>query len=84
MTPNDSLTGPSIGLIVGDEIAAFRAIVEGTAKETGESFFQALVEHLAQAIGVSYAFVAEFAGVKTRVRTLAYWTRDRIAREHRV
>jgi formate hydrogenlyase transcriptional activator len=55
------------------EIAALRAIVEGTARSTGEAFFQSLVSHLASAIGVSYAFVAEFAGVATRVRTLAYW-----------
>jgi PAS domain S-box-containing protein len=55
------------------EIAALRAIVEGTARSTGEAFFQSLVRHLATAIGVSYAFVAEFAGVATRVRTLAYW-----------
>jgi len=56
-----------------NEIAALRAIVEGTARSTGEAFFQSLVRHLASTIGVSYAFVAEFAGVTTRVRTLAYW-----------
>ena len=39
-----------------------RAIVEGTARSTGEVFFESLVRHLATAIGVSYAFVAEFAG----------------------
>jgi formate hydrogenlyase transcriptional activator len=57
----------------GDEMAALRAIVEGTARDTGEVFFQSLVRHLATAIGVDYAFVAEFAGKRTRVRTLAYW-----------
>src|SRR5262245_31700126 len=56
-----------------EEIAALRAIVEGTARSTGEDFFASLVRHLALAIGVSYAFVAEFAGVTTRVRTLALW-----------
>ena len=61
-----------------DEVAALRAIVEGTARSTGEVFFQSLVRHLASAIGVSYAFVAEFAGAPTRVRTLAYWGRGRI------
>jgi formate hydrogenlyase transcriptional activator len=63
---------------VGDdhEIAALRAIVEGTARNTGEVFFESLVSHLARAMGVSYAFVAEFAGVKERVRTLAYWSKD--------
>ncbi len=55
------------------EIAALRAIVEGTARNTGEVFFESLVRHLARAIGVSYAFVAEFAGGNERVRTLAFW-----------
>jgi len=62
----------------GDEIAALRAIVEGTARGTGEIFFQSLVRHLATAIGVDYAFVAEFADKRTRVRTLAYWGKGEI------
>ncbi len=61
-----------------DELTALKAIVEGTACNTGEEFFQSLVRHLSRAIDVHYAFVAEFAAVKTRVRTLAYWFRDRI------
>ena len=61
-----------------DEVAALRAIVEGTAGHTGTEFFQALVRHLASAVGTRYAFVAEFAG-GTRARTLAFWFRDRIA-----
>lgn len=60
-----------------DEIAALRAIVEGTARHTGQEFFQSLVRHLAAAVGTRYAFVAEFAG-GTQARTLAYWFRDRI------
>jgi PAS domain S-box-containing protein len=61
-----------------DEIVALRAIVEGTAGGTGADFFELLVRHLASAIGVNYAFVAEFAGVATRVRTLAYCANGRI------
>ena len=49
-----------------DELAALKAIVEGTACNTGEEFFQSLVRHLSRAIDVHYAFVAEFAAVKTR------------------
>src|SRR6516165_9884372 len=60
-----------------DEVAALRAIVEGTAHATGEVFFQSLVRHLATAVGARYAFVAEFAG-GTRARTLAFWFRDHI------
>jgi PAS domain S-box-containing protein len=58
------------------EVAALRAIVEGTARHTGQEFFQSLVRHLAAAVGTGYAFVAEFLG-GMRVRTLAYWARDR-------
>jgi GAF domain-containing protein len=65
-------------LATRDEIPALRAIVEGTAHGTGEEFFQTLVRHLAGAIDVHYAFVAEFAEVNTRARTLAYWARDDI------
>ena len=64
--------------LADDEVAALRAIVEGTARSTGAEFFQTLVQHLSRAIDVRYAFVAEFADVNTRVRTLAYWSRDRI------
>jgi PAS domain S-box-containing protein len=60
-----------------DDVAALRAIVEGTARHTGQEFFQSLVRHLAQAVGSRYAFVAEFAG-QGRARTVAYWFRDRI------
>jgi PAS domain S-box-containing protein len=57
-----------------DEVAALRAIVEGTARHTGEEFFRSLVRNLSAATGVPSAFVAEFAGSNTRVRTIAYWT----------
>src|ERR671935_802280 len=62
---------------ISGELGALRAIVEGTARHTGQEFFQSLVRHLAAAVGTRYAFVAEFAG-GTRARTLAYWFRDRI------
>src|SRR6516162_8064756 len=62
----------------GEEIVALRAMVEGTARGTGAAFFQSLVRHLAAAVKVSYAFVAEFADVNTRARTLAYWAKDHI------
>ena len=61
-----------------DEIAALRAIVEGTARNTGSAFFESLVEHLASALSVKFAFVAEFARSQARVRTLAYWGKGRI------
>jgi PAS domain S-box-containing protein len=67
--------------IADDEVAVLRAIVEGTAHSTGAEFFQTLVRHLAAAVGAHYAFVAEFASptASTRVRTIAFWAKDRIA-----
>jgi PAS domain S-box-containing protein len=62
-----------------DDLRAFRAIAEGTAHGTGQEFFRSLVRHLASAIDVHYAVVAEPADVPTRVRTIAFWARDRIA-----
>jgi formate hydrogenlyase transcriptional activator len=61
-----------------DDLAILRAIVEGTASSTGEEFFQDLVRHLASAIGVPFAAISEFAGVNTRVRTLAFGARGQI------
>ena len=55
------------------ELAALRAIMEGTAQYTGEEFFLSLVRNLSIATGVANTFIAEFAGTKTRVRTLAFW-----------
>ena len=55
-----------------DELAALRAIVEGTARSTGDEFFKTLVRHLAGALGVQHAMVAEFV-TATRVRALSYW-----------
>jgi PAS domain S-box-containing protein len=62
-----------------DEVETLRALVEGTATGTGEEFFRSLVRHLAAATGTRHAFVAEFADVNTRVRTLAYWSGGAIA-----
>jgi formate hydrogenlyase transcriptional activator len=44
-----------------------------TADKIGEEFFSQLVKHVALALNVAYAFVAEFAGSPTRVRTIALW-----------
>jgi PAS domain S-box-containing protein len=61
-----------------DDLEALRTVVEGTAGSTGEEFFKELVRHLATALGVPFAAISEFAGVNTRVRTLAFWARGRI------
>jgi formate hydrogenlyase transcriptional activator len=52
---------------------AFRSIVEATADKAGLEFLRHLVKNLANSLGVTYAFVAEFAGSSDRVRTIALW-----------
>jgi formate hydrogenlyase transcriptional activator len=59
--------------IEDDEIGALREIVAGTASETGTQFFQHLVQHLAKAMDVGYAFIAEFIK-PNRARSVAFWT----------
>lgn len=54
--------------------AAVRTFVEGTGAATGDEFFRSVVRHLALALGVRLAFVAEITDVhRTRARTLALW-----------
>ena len=54
MSDNQSaFESPSI-----DELAALRAIVEGTARSTGDEFFRTLVRHLASALGVGHSMGA--------------------------
>jgi len=55
--------------------ATLRAIVDGLDAEIGERFFASLVQHLAAALGVQYAFVSEIHADRTRFRTLAVWGR---------
>ncbi len=72
-SPSPSQTAPAEDATPsGDEMAALRAIVEGTASVSGEEFFRSLVWHLAAATDTRHAFVAEFLG-GTRVRTIAFW-----------
>jgi PAS domain S-box-containing protein len=75
---DDAVLSPGVA---GDEFAALRAIVEGTAHSTGAEFFETLVRHVAAAMNVHYAFVAEFASATTttRARTIAFWAKDHIA-----
>lgn len=44
-----------------DELAALRSIVEGTATETGESFFSALVTNLSRTMGTMGAWIALYS-----------------------
>jgi transcriptional regulator with GAF, ATPase, and Fis domain len=56
------------------ESELLKHLAEGTAHSTGTDFFRSLVQHLASALGVRYAFVTQCTDVTlTRVRTLAFW-----------
>ncbi|MGD8291666.1 MAG: hypothetical protein PVF37_08165 [Desulfobacterales bacterium] len=48
-------------------------ILEGTAKETGEAFFAALVENLAKAMKTHSAWVTEYIETSEQLRALAFW-----------
>lgn len=50
---------------------ALQKLVAGTATTTGEDFFPALVQHIAEALNVSYAVVTEKSG--NQLHTLAFW-----------
>ena len=65
-------------LDIGDEDAALRLIVEGTARETGDRFFDALVENLAQALHTRSAWVTEYIAETRRLRALAFWVDGRL------
>ena len=52
---------------------ALRAILEGTATETGQQFFSALVQNLAKALGTHGAWVTEYFPELRRLRALAFW-----------
>ena len=55
-----------------DADAALRTILEGTATETGERFFAALVQNLAQALNTHGAWVTEYIEEERRLRALAF------------
>ncbi len=54
---------------------ALRSIVQGTATQTGEAFFQACVKHLALALDVRYTIIAEVIDTENQQigKTLAFW-----------
>jgi PAS domain S-box-containing protein len=79
--PGEAPTGVSVSSpspATDDDLRALHSVVEGTASGTGQEFFRSLVRHLAEAIDVHYAVVAEFPKAPPHVRTLAFWERDRV------
>jgi PAS domain S-box-containing protein len=70
MAESDSRKSP-LGEL--DEETALRTILLGTANETGERFFAALVENLAKALNTHGAWVTEYIQECRRLRALAFW-----------
>jgi PAS domain S-box-containing protein len=55
---------------------AIQRILEGTAAETGQTFFRALVANLAGVLGTHGAWVTEYLEEEFRLRALAFWLGD--------
>jgi PAS domain S-box-containing protein len=64
--------------------AALRAILEGTATETGHGFFAALVQNLSKALATHGAWVTEYFPAKRRLRALAFWMDDQWVKDYEV
>ncbi len=60
-----------------DGDAVLRAVVEGTASETGVAFYRALVRNLALALGTRGAWLTEYDARHGTLRALAFWYGDR-------
>lgn len=56
-----------------DEDAALRSILEGTAMETGQRFFSALVENLAKALRTHGAMVTRYLPETRQLQAYAFW-----------
>ncbi len=80
-SPQDESTRPLHGL---EADAALRAILQGTAAETGHGFFSALVKNLAGALGTHGAWVTEYFPEKRRLRALAFWLDGQWVKDYEV
>jgi hypothetical protein len=67
-----------------DADSALRAILEGTARATGEHFFESLVENLAKALNTSGAWVTEFIPETQRFRAIAFWLNGEMLRNYEI
>jgi Nif-specific regulatory protein len=61
-----------------DDLEILNHLAQGTASVVGSNFFNSLVQHLASAMRVRYAFIAQCTdSTMTRVRTLSFWLDNR-------
>ena len=59
--------------LLTEENVLLLSILDGTAKETGEDFFRALVKELAAALNTYGALVADYVSEQSQLRPRAYW-----------
>jgi len=71
MMPHSADPSPPLQNLETD--VALRAILEGTATETGQQFFAALVQNLAKVLRTHGAWVTEYFPEARRLRALAFW-----------
>lgn len=69
----DAAVVPPPPPIALDEHDILRRILEGTATETGQQFFAALVRNLAGALNTRGAWVTEYIPPRRVLRSLAFW-----------
>jgi PAS domain S-box-containing protein len=55
------------------EEEALRAVVDGTASETGAEFYDALVGNLARVLGTQGAWLTEYDERREKLRALSFW-----------
>jgi len=77
MTDPDDRAGRNL-----DEQAALRAVVEGTAGDTGTEFFKALVKNLAVALDVHGAWITDYLEAEGRLRARAFWLGDKFVPDY--
>src|SRR5262245_33225312 len=63
---------------------ALRAILQGTATETGHGFFAALVQNLSKALGTHGAWVTEYFPETRRLRALSFWMDGQWVKDYEV
>jgi PAS domain S-box-containing protein len=62
-----------------DEDATVRAILEGTATETGKRFFAALVENLSKSLDTYSSWVTEYIEETRQLHALAFWVNGQLS-----
>jgi len=67
-----------------DEDATVRAILEGTATETGERFFAALVESLAKTLNTYSSWVTEYIAESRQLHALAFWVDGQLVQDFKI